>query len=426
MKFSTAVWFISVASCLLAMVACATDQPGDSPRRLTTWLTANAVPITTTDPNFAKVDDLKKFGDAVGTARIVLLGEQTHGEGNVFSLKVRLVKYLHEHLGFDVLVIESGMFDGAQIWHDVLAGAATTSEARGSIFFMYSRADQVQPLFQYIDTQKATASPLILASIDTPHAGLKSEQLLLSKLTEYLIQNHLNSITASPDWAGFIEVATKVIALENPRGARRAEFLRTVTALETSLKAIPEKDSTALNSSGFWLEIVKSIAAQFEDLTAWRRSRARDDQMADNLEWLAHDAYPGKKLIVWAHNAHCLNVFPSMGADLKAAHCNDLYTVVFTGSTGSFLELSFKPETIRTPATGSWESAWHQTGQAVSFLDVRKATTDTDGSQFLKGRLTIRLLGYRDEDFSGQKVGGLGRVVDGIFYLDQIQPVTIK
>jgi erythromycin esterase len=281
-------------------------------------------------------------------------------------------------------------------------------------------------LFQYIDTQKATASPLILASIDTPHAGLKSEQLLLSKLTEYLIQNHLNSITASPDWAGFIEVATKVIALENPLGARRAEFLRTVTALETSLKAIPEKDSTALNSSGFWLEIVKSIAAQFEDLTAWRRSRARDDQMADNLEWLAHDAYPGKKLIVWAHNAHCLNVFPSMGADLKAAHGNDLYTVVFTGSTGSFLELSFKPETIRTPATRSWESAWHQTGQAVSFLDVRKATTDTDGSQFLKGRLTIRLLGYRDEDFSGQKLGGLGRVVDGIFYLDQIQPVTIK
>jgi erythromycin esterase len=424
MKLSTAVGFLSVGMFLLAMVACATDQAGDSPRRLTSWLRANAAPITTTDPNFGKVDDLKKFGDAVGNVRIVLLGEQTHGEGNVFSLKVRLVKYLHEHLGFDVLVIESGMFDGAQIWHDALAGALTGSEAQGSIFFMYARADQVKPLFLYIDRQKATASPLILASMDTPHAGLKSEQLLLNNLTEYLNQNDFHSITASSDWAGFIEVANKVIALQNPRGAHTAEFLRTVTALETGLKALPDKDTPVLNSSGFWLQTVKSIAAQFQDLTAWR-SRARDDQMADNLEWLVNKAYPGKKLIVWAHNGHCLDVFPSMGADLRAVHGNDLYTVVFTGSTGSFLELSFQPETIRTPPTRSWESAWHQTGQALSFLDVRKTRTDTDGSQFLKGRLSIRLTGYQDGDFSGHKVGGLGRVVDGIFYLDQIQPVTI-
>ena len=427
MRLYAWVLFISLVTCLLAMIACAGDQPGDSPRRLGAWLMANAVPIASTDPDFEGQKDLKEFRDSVGNARIVLLGEQTHGEGNVFSLKVRLVKYLHEHLGFDVLVIESGMFDGAQIWREVLAGAATASAARGSIFFMYSRADQVTPLFRYIDTQKATASPLILASMDTPHAGLKSEQLLLNNLTEYLNQNHLNSITRSPDWAGFITVATRVIALENPaRGAHRDEFVRTVTALENGLKAIPDTNGTIFNSSGFWLQTVKSIAAQCDQLSAWRPSRARDDQMADNLEWLAQKAYPGKKLVVWAHNGHCLNVFPSMGADLKAVFGNEVYTVVFTGSTGSFLDLAFKPIAIHTPPTRSWESAWHETRQPLSFLDVRNARRDRDGSQFLEGRLSIRLLGYEDGDFSGHKVGSLARVVDGIFYLDQIQPATMQ
>ncbi|MES1159744.1 MAG: erythromycin esterase family protein, partial [Bacteroidota bacterium] len=39
----------------------------------------------------------------------------------------------------------------------------------------------------------------------------------------------------------------------------------------------------------------------------------RDRQMAENLIWLAEKGYPGKKIIVWAHNAHIAKSLTSLG-----------------------------------------------------------------------------------------------------------------
>ena len=45
---------------------------------------------------------------------IVMLGEQTHGEGTAFETKIKLIKYLHKELGFDLLLFESGFYSCAK------------------------------------------------------------------------------------------------------------------------------------------------------------------------------------------------------------------------------------------------------------------------------------------------------------------------
>jgi hypothetical protein len=59
-------------------------------------------------------EDLKAFGDAVGDARIVALGEATHGTREFFQMKHRLLEYLVREKGFTVLARE-------QNWPDALA-----------------------------------------------------------------------------------------------------------------------------------------------------------------------------------------------------------------------------------------------------------------------------------------------------------------
>ena len=103
-------------------------------------LAAQATPVrlsTTADDDFA---DLAPFGAAIGSARIVALDEQTHGGHEEFVLKTRLLRYLHERLGFDVLVLESGFFDVGRIEQARQAGAHVDELAPGNIFFMYSKS----------------------------------------------------------------------------------------------------------------------------------------------------------------------------------------------------------------------------------------------------------------------------------------------
>src|SRR5690554_351665 len=58
--------------------------------------------------------DLKPLAEAVRDARLVGIGEATHGTSEFHLLRHRLVRYMVEHLGFRLLGIEAG-------WSDCLA-----------------------------------------------------------------------------------------------------------------------------------------------------------------------------------------------------------------------------------------------------------------------------------------------------------------
>ncbi len=73
-------------------------------------LRARAARLTTVAPG-AEMDDLDAFGAAVGDARIVALGEATHGTRKFYQMNHRLVEYLVRKKGFTVLSTESNWPD---------------------------------------------------------------------------------------------------------------------------------------------------------------------------------------------------------------------------------------------------------------------------------------------------------------------------
>jgi erythromycin esterase-like protein len=71
------------------------------------------VPFRSIDPADDDFSDLMPLVSSIGKARVVLLGEQSHWDGATFQVKVRLIRFLHTMMGFDVLAWESGTYDCA-------------------------------------------------------------------------------------------------------------------------------------------------------------------------------------------------------------------------------------------------------------------------------------------------------------------------
>jgi hypothetical protein len=83
--------------------------PGDVDQERLDWMIDQVVALRSADPNDADLSDLEPLARASGNARVVQLGEQSHGDSATFTMKCRLIRFLHERLGFDVLAFESGL-----------------------------------------------------------------------------------------------------------------------------------------------------------------------------------------------------------------------------------------------------------------------------------------------------------------------------
>lgn len=85
------------------------------------WLDRYATPLVTTDPT-RPVDDLAGLRPVARDARIVGLGESTHGSREQFQVKHRAVRFLVERMGFRTLALEEDFGSGVAIDRYVATG----------------------------------------------------------------------------------------------------------------------------------------------------------------------------------------------------------------------------------------------------------------------------------------------------------------
>ena len=73
------------------------------------WFARNGVAIRSIDPHDQDFADLRPLAHSIGDARVVLLSASR--EAPAVNAKDRLVRFLHQEMGFDILVVDAGLFD---------------------------------------------------------------------------------------------------------------------------------------------------------------------------------------------------------------------------------------------------------------------------------------------------------------------------
>ncbi|MCJ8289076.1 MAG: erythromycin esterase family protein [Crocinitomicaceae bacterium] len=287
--------------------------------------------------------DLKEFTDlaplkeTLKDVTIISLGENTHGMGEVFKTKVELVKYLHQELGFDLVLFESGYGDGALTWanRDSLSARQLMSSFSSNYYY---NCEELFSLFSYVKQRSETKRPLMIQGIDCQ----PQQSFLAQKITDLTISidtvfssavqqnfqdfNRLYKYEQNKDTIGFNNQAEQFISFLDA-----CDQILTKNKGQIINAGFLENEIISIHKT---IEIFRATysSLQIGDIMSFPNSyNLRDQSMFNTVEWFK-EKYPNKKIIIWAQNSHVENKSNSssvkwMGHYLKEKYGAKYYSV---------------------------------------------------------------------------------------------------
>lgn len=420
---------------VLAIPALGSAQSGATPDRTSrvAWLQANAIPVRSVDPADTDFADLAPFGKAIGNARIVMLGEQSHGDGTVFLAKTRLIRYLHEVLGFDVLAFEGGIYDTQKAWEFVQNGEAPFPAIRRSMSGFWTYSEQFLPLMEYLGSRAKASRPLELSGFDYQTHASQSGDFWISDLLTFL---YTHNVALPSNWAAGRPVLDSLLKYlyrpKNPASPAQQQALAAVLdSISASVASLPSSDRTV----AFWQQNLKSFRAHAARALLYNPepkafqhtdNNPRDAQMADNLIWLAQKRYPDRKIIVWAATYHNIRNpgiigdsgtyvgLRTMGHIAWEALGTQIYSLGFVASEGKKGALAQQLD-VPTPDPQSLDGLLASTKHDFAIVDFKHLPA---GAHWLRERMVSGPLGY-----SPQKADWT-QILDGVMYTRTMRPST--
>jgi erythromycin esterase len=339
--------YVMLLVALFPALSAAQRTPQDSsedPR--VAWLRENVLPIRSIDPDDEDFKDLEPLRKALDGVRLVLLGEADHQSGSDFLAKTRLVKFLHRELGFDVLVFESPMYDMMVAW-DSLRTGMPPGEALWLGAGTWAGASQMQPLVAYLGEHARGERPLEIAGFDHQHQ-VASTFYFADDLARFLSVRGVGGPLVdreSPEH-GVLQGLSQVhyrygLALRPDVSTRRA-FLAAIEEALVAVSVMPDERARQ------WAQILRNLACHTRFVLGHPDigSCKREQQMAENLLWLANERYSDRKIIAWLATMHAARApeplsflrdqpwaapyFPSMGQRIGEVFGSKSYVIGIT------------------------------------------------------------------------------------------------
>jgi erythromycin esterase-like protein len=393
--------------------------------------------IVTSDTDYT---DLQSLASSIGNARIVILGEMDNGDGETLKAKTRLVKYLHQKLGFTVLAFESD-FNGVNwIWETRKNGYA----ALQAVTHIWTDVAEFKDMEKYIELYAHGPNPLIVSGIDCQVYDVEQVENFMLRVPKLFAA--LGYDTKDPAYWNYV---TSLVRANDYDSAKRLPdttitFLRNFTSkVMTDLKAHPELDSTGLwkqtfsnfmgNAANCWLN--RKVPVGYNFLQLKHDGTIHDRQMADNLRWLADERYKDRKIIVWAQNRHVTKNIDqievdisnyrriqntTMGNEVFKKFGNDVFIIGFTsseGTSGSPFQRNGRPYEVKPLSKKDfYTNVMQDLKFNYAFTDFRAIQkTDAASKAFV-----MRGWGY-EFDMRGNWFNAF----DGVFYIKSNKAATV-
>ncbi len=375
--------------------------------------------IAAIHPDSTAYNDLHFLKEELKDVRIVGLGEQSHGDGATFEAKVRLIKYLHEYLGFNIIAFESSMYDCNKANERMEAGGTANENVFKAIFSTWN-CQEVRKLADYMDECRKKGHPLTLTGFDCQLAGSFAKTDFITDFSQFISTTALaTQQLIVEDSIAFRESLRKHIKFSNfftkLSTADTTILFNTITRMQQSIAThhLTGKDIA------YWLQIADNIMVDYR--RKYGNAALRDSMMANNVSIAANTNFKEEKIMLWAASSHlAYNVHlvtdmdfrkSSMGNDLRKAFGTTYYCMLFTSYTGK-AKAGFLNLKVGQPAKDGLESYLKTVMHDDGYVSLRNASVGVCSHGF-----NTKVFGHKALNMD------LCHMADGVFYLEKMTPV---
>lgn len=421
---------ISVAVCL-SCSDIAGDDPADTYPPVEPgleWLETHAVPINNADPDVPE-PNLSVLQETIGDARIVGMGEATHGTAEFWTIRQKLSKYLVEEMGFTAILHEAPFPNSLYINDYVTEGEGTALEAHQRLgYWRYQEMRDLIVWMREYNLQRGDQDPALhYYGYDCAFRSWTESINLIAGYLQVVDPGAVDEITARLD----------NYTLED------AQYVYDFLAANA--------DPYIAQSSIAEYQLVLKIAENLEP--SWQvwynlehdlpEMDVREGFNIGNVNWIIENLLDGGKVIIWAHNAHVGNVYREyrggpaqmLGSRLKEQYGENYYIIGTEFYGGRFLAWDrcegnprvFAEHRAARPREDAYAYYFHQAGIPLFYLDLSRVDYSLEETSWLLGPMNIRIIGASyctADDAEHYYSTSLPVHYDGIVHFEVTNPTT--
>jgi erythromycin esterase len=382
-------------------------------RQALSWLRKQAIPVATVEAGNG-FDDLQRLKAVIGDARIVSLGEQTHGTREFFQMKHRLVEFLASEMGFTLFAIEANMPEAYLVNRYVLTGQGDPGELLKGMYFWTWNTQEVLDMIRWMREFNQSGRGRI-------------EFLGFDMQFTRVAANVVRDLVAKAE-SGYSGHATELINrvnAANDRGTATAADLAAAQELYGHLaqnrggylaRASREEVDWGIQNARVMLQAMQMLAGTV----------SRDESMAANVDWIL-EQNPDAKIVLWAHNGHVTKTPGAMGSYIAERYGPEAVALGFAFDEGSYNARNFLGNGGRVganealpPAPNSIEAYLNAAGLPRFILDLRRVPAGGPATWLKQPRP------FREIGAIAKRCGSYPTVAtdtfDGLIWIDQSTP----
>lgn len=411
-------------------------QPTDPTQKQLTWLKQNVVTLPS---QIGKIrsQDFQQLKKEIGNARVIALGEATHGTSEFTRLKKPLLEFLVKEMKVRIIAIEDVMPETYTLNDYILYGKGKPEELLTG--WIYGTKEMLEIIHWLHSYNQTTREKVLLWGFDmqTYKQARKNIRVFFQKVDTVeaskfeKFSKQLDSLRREfSDDAISQQKALQVINKANL-------FKEHITTSASSYTQYCTKNDISIVTQDVNI-LIQALTIMFTKYLPTSKPfdapLYRDSCMAENVSWLHSQVAKHERIAIWAHNGHIskqndpLGIPTVLGQHLARIFSRDYFAIAFTCGNGTYSANIFDKGSYKlsdslpifAPYNGTVEKLFHDVNIPLSFVSLRKISSNQSLFQsWFSKPLGIRSIGSVSLTDQFTYYDKIHKSFDALFYIEQ-------